>query len=222
MAAVWTEVDRDELDGRPLVLYRAPDDALMIRVDGMELMNSRWHQSEDELGELAAHAAGVQQPRILLGGLGLGYTLLALERALAGRGQVTVAEVSAAVVRWFGTWTRPILFPGWHPNARVVAADVADLLQPGAGYDVICLDVDNGPQPLSLPANGYLYEPQGLAAMRAALAPGGVILVWSAFEDPRFEAAGGAAGLAVTMTGVVHPDRPELEHTLYQLRAAAT
>ena len=134
----WTELASACLNGSELVLYHDDaDGAFMIRVGGLELMNSRWHRSEDELGALVATAMGWHpNPRILLGGLGLSYTLAALVRALGGAGSITVAEISADVVAWYERWFEPRLFAGRPENVRLVVADVAALLREKGDYEV--------------------------------------------------------------------------------------
>src|ERR1700752_1704000 len=110
----WAEIATSFLGDRDLVLYRDHDGGYMIRIDGLELMNSRWHRSEDELstlaGNLARHAGARQQPRVLLGGLGLGYTLAAVARALGGTGSITVAEIFPSVIGWYERWCEAMLF----------------------------------------------------------------------------------------------------------------
>jgi spermidine synthase len=217
----WTELATASLNGSALALYRDNvDGAYMIRVGGIELMNSRWHRSEDELGGLAGRAVGRHaSPRVLLGGLGLGYTLAALARVLGGAGQITVAEISTDVIAWYERWLEPALFAERPGNVRLVAADVAALLQGQGEYDVIILDIDNGPQALSAAGNAFLYGDAGLRALRSSLAEGGWLLLWSGFEAPDFVARAEAADFAVDYRPVPFPGRPNLFHYIYQLSA---
>jgi spermidine synthase len=213
----WTELATADLEGRVLALYRGEDGAYMIRIDGLELMNSRWHRSEDELGALAAALAPGPSPRVLLGGLGLGYTLAALVRGLGGAGRITVAEISAEVIAWYERWLEPALFASRPAGVSLVAADVASLLRSDAAYDVILLDVDNGPEPMSAAGNAFLYAAEGLKALHASLAQGGMLLVWSAFEAPGFAARAKAAGFAVDIRRIAYPERRDLAHLIYLL-----
>lgn len=176
-------------DGRELVLYRRGD-TFVIQVDDEELMSSRAHGSEVALAELGLAALGERRsPRILVGGLGMGFTLRGVLDGLAKRpgAKVIVAELFPAVVAWnrdhFGHLAgRPLD----DPRVQVVTGDVRDRLTAGAGYDLALLDVDNGPDAMTVETNQRLYSDRGIARLRAALAPGGVAAFWSAGDDPHF------------------------------------
>ncbi|HXP77327.1 MAG TPA: hypothetical protein VN823_24540 [Stellaceae bacterium] len=213
----WTELASAHQNDSELALYRADDGAYMIRIDGLELMNSRWHRSEDELGALAGALAPRPNPQVLLGGLGLGYTLATLVGTLGGRGRITVAEISTYVIAWYERWFEPALFAERPKNVRLVAADVAVLLQGVSEYDVIILDIDNGPRPLSAASNEFLYSEDGLRALRSSLAEGGMLLVWSGFEAPELVARAEAVGFTVACQPVALPNRKDLFHYIYQL-----
>ncbi|MEO6774593.1 MAG: hypothetical protein ABI467_16540 [Kofleriaceae bacterium] len=160
----------------------------VIRVRGVELMNSRNHVSEDELGRFAARLVeGKPDARVLIGGLGLGYTLRSVLNACPTSVLIDVVEIFPTVVRWnrdhFAELAKR---PLDDPRVTVIEADVAHVIGRSAGcYDAIVLDVDNGPDPV-FDANAKLYKRQGLAEARRALAPGGGLCVWSAFESPTF------------------------------------
>jgi len=198
-------VTRDE---RELTLYQRGD-AFYIQIDGYDLMSSRAHGSEDELARLAlaevrtgsrpgdGRPPGGPGPRVLVGGLGMGFTLRAALDALGGRAggeagvEVVVAEAFQAVVDWNrGPLAHLAGRPLADPRVRVMVGDVADRLaeagDEGAPYDVVLLDVDNGPEAITLEANEHLYTQRGLARAFHALVPGGVLAVWSANDDPRF------------------------------------
>jgi len=153
-----------------------------------ELMNSRRSGSEEALASLACAALGGPGPRVLIGGLGMGFTLRAALAALPAFAQVEVAELVPAVVAWaHGPMAE--LFAGSLEDPRVTVrqADVADLIAAGRGaYDAILLDVDNGPGGLTTEANDGLYGAAGLSRAAAALKPGGVLAVWSATKDAPF------------------------------------
>ncbi|MDR3512470.1 MAG: spermidine synthase [Caulobacteraceae bacterium] len=154
-----------------------------------ELMNSRRSGSEKDLARLAcARIAGRPSARVLIGGLGMGFTLSAALAELGPRAQVVVAELSPAVAAWArGPLAHIVGDSLSDPRVAVHEADVADLIaSPGAGYDAILLDVDNGPGGLNREANNRLYAAPGLGASRRALRPGGVLAVWSAGPDRDF------------------------------------
>jgi spermidine synthase len=222
----WTELAVSTANGADLALYVGEDGAYMIRANGLELMSSRNHGSEDVLGAMAGVLARrdgrENEPRILIGGLGLGYTLAAAVKALEGAGRITVAEISADVIDWYERYFEPTLFAERPANMRLVGADVATLLAGTSDrYDVIVLDVDNGPRALASPDNDRLYSAEGLGALRAALADGGMLLVWSGFEAPDFAGRAAAAGFDVACETVAIPERPGLFHYIYRLAKAA-
>lgn len=173
---------------------------LVIHVDDRELMRSSVHGSEDALAELTcARLDDRQGPRILIGGLGMGFTLAAALRSLGREAQVVVAELVPAVVRW----NRGLLGavagrPLADPRASVHDGDVADLIrEPPAPWDAILLDVDNGPVGLTRATNDRLYSSGGLEGAFAALRPQGVLSVWSAAPDRAFARRFARAGFAV-------------------------
>ena len=219
----WTELAAAAHEGGEVALYLGEDGAYMIRANGLELMNGRCHRSEDVLGAMAGALAlkggRKANPRVLIGGLGLGYTLAAAVRALGGVGRITVAEISAAVIAWYRRYFEPALFAGPPADLRLVHADVAMLLREAGegGYDAIVLDVDNGPRALAAVGNDALYGAAGLEALRSALAAEGVVLVWSGFEAPDFARRAERAGFVVACDTVAIPDRPELFHYIYRL-----
>ena len=189
-------------DGRELVLSRRGD-VFHIHIDRYELMASRAHGSEEELARLAIAALpATLAPRILVGGMGMGFTVRAALDALADRPQATVevAEVFPAVVAWNrGPLAALAREPLADPRVAVVEADVADVVAGAdARYDAILLDVDNGPEALTLDSNRRLYAPAGLRALRAALTAEGVLAVWSTDDDPRFAHRLGETGFSVS------------------------
>jgi len=186
-------------DGTSLTLHEH-DGALSIRVAGVELMSTRQHHSEERLAELAC--AGLEdRPRVavLIGGLGLGFTLRETLRRVAADAKVVVAELVPAVIAWnrnpaYGL-AADVLDD---PRVELVAADVAAVIAWQRGrFDGIMLDVDNGAGGLTAAANDGLYAHAGLGAARAALKPGGRLAVWSATADPRFVARMEEAGFDV-------------------------
>jgi len=189
--------------GGELRLMRRGDE-YSIRLGANELMNSRRGGSEEALATLAC--AGIRdraQARVLIGGLGMGFTLRAALAALGPAARVEVAELVPAVARWAQTEMAAI-FAGslQDPRVRLELCDVGRLIGAGgARYDAILLDVDNGPDGLTRAANDWLYDARGLAAARAALRPGGVLAVWSSGPDPRFTRRLRDAGFATQEVG---------------------
>ncbi len=160
-----------------------------ITTDGQVLMPSRTHGSEEAMAKLACkHIGRVARPRVLVGGLGMGFTLRAALDHLPAEAEVICAELMQAIVDWHGGPLGPLAdHPVADPRVRVRVGDVADLVRaPEGGYDAILLDVDNGPIPLTVVGNWWLYAPDGLAGLRAAVRPGGILVVWSAGEDDEF------------------------------------
>ncbi len=217
---MWNHVDSGRLDENALDLYERHG-VYMIRVNGWELMNGECHESEDALGKLAAALIGERPADILLGGLGLGYTLASLIDNLRGPAEMTVADISAAVLRWFKLYREPCLPVPLPDGVRLVNDDVGAFLGAGRLWDLIILDVDNGPQPLSTLGNGMLYSRDGLSRCWASLRPAGVLLVWSSFEDPAFEDRARAAGFTVTVRPIAIAGRPEPFHYIFILARPA-
>lgn len=194
----WVELGRTRLpDGGELKLARRGDE-FSIRLAGSELMNSRLSGSEEALASLAcAKLAGRPAPRVLIGGLGMGFTLRAALGHLPPRASVVVAELLPAVVEW-ARGPMGDLFAGSldDPRVRVDIADVARLIG-SERWDAILLDVDNGPDGLTQAANDGLYGAGGLAVARRALTPGGVFAVWSEGPDAAFARRLARAGFTV-------------------------
>lgn len=188
----WIQLDAVKVPGgREELRLKRRGDEFSIMLGANELMNSRLSGSEEALARLAcAKIGGRRRPSMLIGGLGMGFTLRAALVDLPADADVTVAELVPAVVAW-GRGPMAELFAGCLDDARVHIreADVADLIGAAKGeYDAILLDVDNGPDGLSRSENDRLYSLAGLAAARAALKPGGVLAVWSAHPDRGFTA----------------------------------
>lgn len=197
----WRLLDSTDVPGgNHLQLWqRAEEFSIRLR-DGGELMNSRAFGSERALADLVCPAlAARERPRVLVGGLGLGYTLAAALAGLPATAEVVVAELLASVVQW----NRDILGhlagdPLADPRVRVQVGDVAAALRaPGSGWDAVLLDVDNGPEGVVRAGNDWLYGPSGLAVSSRALRPGGVLAVWSSHQSPAFRRRLQASGLEV-------------------------
>jgi len=153
-----------------------------------ELMNSRKHCSELALAELGcAHIQGMENAKVLVGGLGMGFTLAAALKATSINSQVVVAELVPEVIEWnkgpLGECAgRPL-----DDRVQIHLGDVAELFKTKqATYDAVLLDVDNGPEGFTQADNNNLYSIESLQAIRQTLHPGGVLAIWSAWHDPKF------------------------------------
>lgn len=190
-----------------------------IMLGGNELMNSRLSGSEEALATMAcARISAARGPRLLIGGLGMGFTLRAALNVLGDDAEIHVAELVPAVVRWAGGPMAHI-FGNSLTDARVAIfeADVADLIGSAqASYDAILLDVDNGPDGLTRAANDHLYQVRGLERARAALRPGGILAIWSSARDEPFARRLRKAGFAVDEVTVrAHRGRSGARHTIW-------
>ena len=220
----WELVDSAEVEEGELALYRQDElgqgPVFMIRANGLELMNGLAHQSETRLGRMAVAVAKTANPNILIGGLGLGYTLAATLADLNGNGRVTVAELSLKVIEWFETLIAPHVLPARPGSHALVPGDIGAFIRRTdiGPFDVIVLDVDNGPEALVTPRNEGLYSPDGLRAFAAKLAPEGCILLWSTFDAPAFVALAEATGFNVTRHALAAIRRPDLLHYAYVLK----
>ena len=189
--------------GEPFELVQR-DSELAIRAQGRLLMSSRQHGSEEAMagviGSLERGTAPGSRPlHILIGGLGLGYTLRAVLDRLNPTDTVTLAELSPAIVAWNRGVLAPLAGrPLEDPRVKLVVGDIATVLRgPAAGFDAILLDVDNGPEALTIAGNQQLYAAPGLAWLKQALRPGGIAVVWSASGDAAFESRVRRAGFMV-------------------------
>ena len=170
-----------------------------IMLGANELMNSRLSGSEQALATLAFEKiAGRSNKRILIGGLGMGFTLRATLAALDDMARVTVAELVPTVVAWArGPMTELHAGSLDDPRVDIVEGDVGAVIRAKrCGYDAILLDVDNGPEGLSRQSNDSLYDPRGLGEAYQALSSGGVLSVWSSAPDAQFTRRLQRAGFA--------------------------
>jgi len=186
----WKTIDRAQLSdaGGELSLHRRGDE-FSIRVDGRELMNSLAHDSEDALARLAcAKIADSPQPCVLIGGLGMAFTLASVLHQLGSTARVVVAELVPAVVAWNREHLADLSGrPLEDERVAVRKIDVAHILRKERGaYDAILLDVDNGPEGLTRKGNNWLYTQSGLDASFAALRTTGVLAIWSAAPNEAF------------------------------------
>jgi spermidine synthase len=178
-------------DGQVVTLHSEAQ-GYVVRIGNEVLMSSRSHGSEQAMAAASLEPAlRSPRPRVLIGGLGMGYTLRATLDVLPRKSEVVVAELLACVVDWNrGPLAELSSNALADSRVRLEVADVRRVVaSPGDGFDAILLDVDNGPDAFTTEGNAALYRPAGLAALRAALRPGGVLSVWSASPNRAFEKA---------------------------------
>jgi spermidine synthase len=191
-------------DGTAMALTRR-DREYVILANGKSLMSSLMHGSEEALANFACRRARtLERPCVLVGGLGMGFTLRATLDLLPPDATVVVAELLPAVVEWNRGPLGPL---AGHPlkdkRVRVDVSDVAATLRSSPGrFDAVMLDVDNGPVAFTASDNAGLYDDRGVATARAALKIGGVLAVWSAWDDRKFEQRLRYGGFTVEVTRV--------------------
>ena len=190
----WIQLDRATIpgalpgeEGELRLKQRGQEFSIMLGTN--ELMNSRLSGSEEALATLAQEKIGKRaKPSMLIGGLGMGFTLRAALAVLPEDAQVTVAELVPTVVDWARGPMAPV-FKGCldDPRVTIFEGDVSELIRSSTtAFDAILLDVDNGPDGLTRASNDRLYNMSGLYAARSALRPGGVLAVWSSGPDAGF------------------------------------
>ena len=196
----WSLVDTAQVPGGGELRLKQRGAEFSIMLGQNELMNSRLSGSEEALATIACERIRDRKaPRILIGGLGMGFTLRAALAALGPAARIVVAELVPAVVAWArGPMAEVFADSLTDPRVSIREADVGHLIRSEASaFDAILLDVDNGPEGLTRKANDALYDLKGLSAARAALRPGGVLAVWSSTQNPKFTWRLGKAGFAV-------------------------
>jgi spermidine synthase len=202
----WQQIDKTRVPGAEVelrLMRRGTEFSMML--DQNELMNSRLSGSEEALATLTAKKIeAVKRPHILVGGLGMGFTLRAALAVLGPDARVTVAELVPAVIAW-ARGPMAELFGGSlsDPRAEIREADVIEVIKSSpSAFDAILLDVDNGPEGLIRKANDALYDLGGLQAIRRALRPRGVLAVWSSGPNLAFTKRLRVAGFEVNEAGV--------------------
>jgi len=211
----WDTLDRVATAEGQLELRRRGASNFVITIGGRVLMNSALHKTEAALAEAACRRiAGRERPRVLVGGLGMGFTLRAALDALPRRARVEVAEIEPAIVRWCrgplaDLNARAVDDPRVAVRMEDVAVRIADA---GEGYDAILLDLFEGPRQATQARDDPFYGPAALARTRAALTPGGVLAVWSEDADPGFAKRLRQAGFAVE---TLRPGKGGPRHVIY-------
>ncbi len=184
----WKVIDRAPAPGGGELVLQQRGEEFAIRVNGRELMSSRQHGSEEKMAEVACAGLAGKKPRVLVGGLGLGYTVRAALERLPPSAEVVVSELVPAVVAWNQGVLAPLAGrPLEDARVKVETRDVGELLREADGtYDAVLLDVDNGPEALTQEQNRWLYGERGLGTIRRAIKSRGVVVVWSASPDHLF------------------------------------
>ena len=208
----WQTLGSAQAPGGGSLVLQQRGDEFVIRLDGHVLMGSRTSGSERMLSEVGCEPLrAARAPRVLIGGLGLGFTLRAALDLLPAGAEVVVAEIVPEVVEWNrGPLAALAGAPLADPRVRVSTRDVREVIGEG-GFDAILLDVDNGPNAFTLPANRALYDDRGLARVRAALRPRGMLVIWSVGPDADFVARLARAGFSAGSRDV----RDRRRHTLF-------
>lgn len=220
MAQPWKVIDSISTEEGTLELRQRGERDFLITVGGLVLMNSSAHRSEVALGHLACSQLKHQAtPRVLVGGLGMGYTLKAVLDALPVTGRVVVAELNPVVVTWCrGPLAGLTECAAADPRVTIEIADVADLIRRSVidgkeeGFDAIVLDLYKGPHAQSHKHDDPLYGSHAIEFARAALKPGGVFAVWGENYDAGFEKRLGKAGFTVISE---RPGRGGLRHVVF-------
>jgi spermidine synthase len=223
----WIELGTAHIpnDGGILTL-RQRDQEFSISLSGPrgELMNSRRFNSEQHLALLGCvHLKNHKHARVVVGGMGMGYTLAAALDTLPSCAEVTVADLIPEVVEWN---RGPLGECAGRPlnDQRVVVhiGDVGELLKGDSDYDAVLLDVDNGPEGLTLGDNNWLYSVEGTSSIYGSLAPGGVLAVWSAGPDTPYVNRLKKAGFQVEVKTVRERPSKGARHTIFLARKVAT
>jgi len=209
-------------NGGELRLSQREDD-FSIHLKGVrgELMNSRMSCSERALAELGcAHIQEAEKAKVLVGGLGMGFTLAAALKATSKSSQVIIAELVSEVIEWNkGPLGECAGRPLDDSRVQVHLGDVAELFKTKqATYDAILLDVDNGPEGFTQADNNNLYSTEALQAIQQTLRPSGVLAIWSAWHDPKFTLQLKKTGFKVTTKTVRAHKGKGSRHTIYLAR----
>jgi spermidine synthase len=197
----WEKLDTAKIpgsDGELRLMRRGKE--FSIKLGTNELMNSRLSGSEAALATLAAkQIEKVAKPVVLIGGLGMGFTLRAALNVLGAKAKIVVSELVPAVVTWARGPMAEVFGDSLDdPRVNIRETDVGEIIRSQrSAFDAILLDVDNGPEGLTRKGNDALYSPGGLASAKMALRAGGVLAVWSSGPNPAFTTRVGRAGLDV-------------------------
>lgn len=216
----WTQLGEAAIPNtdQSLFLYQGKDDFFIKLSGGYELMSSRKHASEDALGSLPCRRLKQSgAARVLIGGLGMGFTLAAVLAEVGPQAEVTVAELIPEVIEWNrGPLGERSGYPINDSRTKIHIGDVAKLIRKSrASFDVIALDVDNGPEGLTKSTNDWLYSMSGIAAAQDALSPVGILAYWSADPDQAFHDRLRRCGFMVEEMTVFAHGKKGARHTIW-------
>lgn len=216
----WTQLGEAAIPNtdQSLFLYQGKDDFFIKLSGGYELMSTRKHASEDALGSLPCRRLKRSgAARVLIGGLGMGFTLAAVLAEVGESAEVTVAELIPEVVEWNrGPLGERSGYPINDSRTKIHIGDVAKLLRKSVScFDVIALDVDNGPEGLTKSSNDWLYSMPGIAAAQDALSPVGILAYWSADPDQAFHDRLRRCGFMVEEVTVFAHGKKGARHTIW-------
>jgi len=217
----WRTIDRVDTDEGPLELRQRGERDFLITISGRILMTSVAHRSEDALAQIAcAPLAGANRPAVLVGGLGMGYTLRAALDQLPARAEVLLVDLNPAVVEWCKGPLAPLT--GGAISDKRVSVQIADVARvisaaPASRWDAVLLDLYEGPHQATNHTHDPLYGAAALERTARALRPGGVLAIWSEELDRPFERRLDAAGFRVQ----IHRTRGGRSHVIYEARTTA-
>jgi spermidine synthase len=217
----WSELAQTKLPSGDVITLRQRGGDFEVRLNLCELMSSRNPASERTLARLACELIDPREACVLIGGLGLGYTARAVLDLVGPEASVVAVELVQEVIDWN---RGPLADASGRPlddrRLQVVHGDVADVLRARPrGFDVILMDVDNGPEAVLFPGNAHLYTSGGLQLILGSLRPGGVFALWAAEPSPIFEkvlvAVGRSERVSVSVQGTAGP----IEHVIYLFKS---
>jgi spermidine synthase len=215
----WLNLDTGLIPGGGELRLKRRGAEFSIRLGHNELMNSRLSGSEEAMATLSAERLkGRKAPHILIGGLGMGFTLRATLAVFGTDARITVSELVPAVITWAKGPMAELFGSSLNdPRVTIEEGDVGALMAATpARYDAILLDVDNGPEGFTRKSNDRLYDTQGIAQSLAALTPGGVLAVWSMGPDAAFLSRLKRSGARVEEIGVkAHRGRSGTRHIIW-------
>ncbi len=214
------KLDEVELSSNAKLSLHQHDGDFSIRHNGQGLMHSRLHASEWLIGKLACdHLRSIREPRVLIGGLGLGFTLKAVIEHAPASVRVDVYELVPEVIHWnqihmFELNGHLLDLPQVHTYAEDVIPAIRNCKQDT--YDAVIFDIDNGPVAMVANSNGMLYNAKGIAQMHRILKPSGRAAIWSAQEHPPFETAMRRGGFKLQrVPAKTHPNARSFTYQIY-------
>ena len=214
----WRDLAEARLPSGETLTLRQSGEDFEIRLDLYQLMSSQNSVSERALAKIVCTRIAAPASRVLIGGLGMGFTLRAVLDGVGPAARITVAELVPEVVVWNQTVLGHLAGrPLDDPRVMVAQQDVADVIAANpVTYDAVLMDVDNGPEAVLFAGNRFLYAVDGVALILSSLRPGGVLGLWAATPSPDFERVLQAGGFAHERLTIAVADG--LDHTLYLVR----